>query len=110
MISFGDGERTLVFDIQEHRYCERCEHEQAFSMRLKYRYGHLYNLFGWVIHREYQLACPTCTHGWVLDRAGAEERLGRDPIPFHQRNGWLVGIVLIHVVAVAAVLQPGGIQ
>ena len=60
-------------------------------MRLKYEYGHFYHLFGWVIKKQYPLTCPYRTHGWILNTANAEIPLERNPIPFHQRHGWLVG-------------------
>jgi hypothetical protein len=107
MILFGDGERIVSFDVEDRRFCEKCAQERDFFVRLRYRYGHFYHLFGWVIDKQYQLACPTCTHGWILDSKSAEDSLGGNPIPFRQRSGWLVGVILAHVVALGVLLQPG---
>lgn len=108
MILFGDGERVVTFAVRERHFCERCACDVDFAMRLKYRYGHFYHLFGWVMRREYQLACPACKHGWTVNAKSAEAILGGDPIPFHQRHGWVVGLVMLHLLAVAALMQPGG--
>jgi hypothetical protein len=108
MILFGDGERIVTFAVEERHHCECCARDVDFTMRLKYRYGHFYHLFGWVIRKQYQLVCPACEHGWMVNTASAEEILGGNPIPFHLRRGWIVGIVLLHLLAVAALLQPGG--
>jgi len=105
MILWGWGERTVGFDIQEHQFCQNCGESRGFEIRLKYEYGHFYHLFGWVIKKQYQLACPSCTHGWILNTASAEGLLGHNPIPFHQRNGLVVMIALAVVIGVAVVVH-----
>ena len=108
MVLWGSGERLFVFDVEEAQHCEKCGMDRNFQLRLKYRYGHFYHLFGWVIEREYQLACPHCEHGWILNTRAAEERLGGDPVPFHQRHGWIVLIVLTVLIGVAAAAYRNG--
>lgn len=76
MILWGWGERVLTFDLAEHEYCQRCEQKQDFTLRLKYKYGHFYHLFGWVISKQYQLICPVCSHGWVVNASAAEAQTG----------------------------------
>ena len=105
MILIGRGERTLGFNIHERHLCERCEREQDFALGLKYRYGHFYHLFGWVFHKQYHLICPTCSHGWLVNAASAEELIGGNVIPFRHKSGWIVGVALVHVVAIGAVLR-----
>lgn len=107
MILVGRGARTVGFDILERHPCERCDCEQDFALRLKYQYGHFYHLFGWVFDKQYQLVCPTCSHGWIIDDAIAEDRIGRNVIPFRHKSGWIVGVILIHLVAIGAVLRLG---
>lgn len=109
MILWGWGERIIGFDLEEQQLCQHCGQDRAFKMRLKYEYGHFYHLFGWVIKKQYQLACVCCTHGWILNTASAESLLGRNPIPFHQRNGWWIMIVLAIVVGVAAFVHHNGV-
>ncbi|QNH20742.1 hypothetical protein HEP73_01645 [Xanthomonas sp. GW] len=52
--------------------------------------------------------CPVCCHGWLLNQASAESRLQAVPIPFHQRWGWLVMLVLAVLIAAAALLHGSG--
>ena len=76
-------------------------------MRLKYKYGHFYHLFGWIMEKQYQLVCPSCTHGWILNSDSAERLLERNPIPFHQRRGWAVMIFLVAVIGIAVLVHRG---
>ncbi|RNF85085.1 hypothetical protein [Montanilutibacter psychrotolerans] len=101
MILWGWGERTVGFDVEEHQFCHNCEQDRVFNLRLKYEYGNFYHLFGWVISKQFQLACPSCSHGWILNTASAESLLGRNPIQFHQRNGWMVMMALALIFGVA---------
>ncbi len=103
MILWGWGERVLTFDLAEHEHCQRCEQEQDFTLRLKYTYGHFYHLFGWVISKQYQLICPVCSHGWIVNASAAEAQIGCNPVPFHQRSGWIVMLILAAIIGFAAV-------
>ena len=105
MILFGTGARLVEFDHVERRHCEHCGIDRNFVLRLKYEYGHFYHLFGWVMSREYQLACPVCTHGWRLEARSARALIGRDPVPFYQRAGWLVLLMLAILVVGAALAR-----
>ena len=105
MILWGWGEHTVEFDIEERQFCERCGENRDFGMRLKYGHGHFYHLFGWVRHQQYQLVCPVCHHGWLLNRASAQGLIGRDPIPFHQRHGGWVMLALAAIIGIAAYAQ-----
>jgi hypothetical protein len=103
LILLGTGSRTYEFDHVEREHCAKCDCEREFVLRMKYEYGHFYHLFGWVMSREYQLICPACAHGWRIEPRNARALIGRDPVPFHQRAGWLVLVLLVVVVAVASV-------
>ncbi|WP_369944141.1 hypothetical protein [Xanthomonas medicagonis] len=105
MILWGWGERDVACGVEDRQFCARCAQERAFEMRLRYSYGHFYHLFGWVRERQYLLICPECHHGWLLNRASAEALLPSLPIPFHQRWGWLVMLVLAVLIAAAALLH-----
>jgi hypothetical protein len=107
MILWGWGERVLGFDVEEHQFCENCRENANFRMRLKYTYGHFYHLFGWVISKQYQLVCPACTHGWLLNTRSAEEKLRGNPIPFHQRSGWLVMALLAVAIGIGVAAHRG---
>lgn len=102
MILWGWAEHTVEFDIEERQFCECCGENRDFGMRLKYGHGHFYHLFGWVRHQQYQLVCPVCSHGWLLNRDSARGLIGRDPIPFHQRHGGWVMLALATIIGIAA--------
>lgn len=102
MVLWGWAERTVHFGIGEHQFCPHCGEDRDFRLRLKYGYGHFYHLFGWVRHQAYQLVCPACEHGWVVNPGSARGLIGREPIPFHQRHGWWVLLTLAAIIAVAA--------
>lgn len=109
MILWGTSDWVLTFDLPQREHCQNCRQDQDFELRLKYEYGHFYHLFGFVMSKQYQLVCPVCTHGWLLNARAAEALIGRNPIPFYQRFGWLVLLALIAVVATAALArQPTG--
>ncbi|MGO4262055.1 hypothetical protein [Lysobacter sp. TAB13] len=109
MILWGASKQVLDFDLSEREYCQQCRQDQDFGLRLKYEHGHFYHLFGWVMSKQYQLVCPDCTHGWVVNPRAAEALIGRNPIPFYQRHGWLVMLALAAIIGVAALAhQPAG--
>ncbi|MGO1070147.1 hypothetical protein [Lysobacter sp. CA199] len=108
MILWGTGDCELTFDLSEREYCQKCQQDQDFALRLKYEYGHFYHLFGWVMSKQYQLVCPVCVHGWVLNPRAAVALIGSNPIPFYRRNGWAVMLGLGVVVGMAVVYRPAG--
>lgn len=101
LVPIGSASRQLVFDVTEAQHCAHCGESRDFALRLHYEWGSLFYLPVCVTERQYQLACPVCGHGWVVERASAEALLGGDPIPWRQRNGWMVlaGIALVGGVA-----------
>lgn len=98
----GQGERVVVVGPPEPRHCPRCEQVTAFEPQLKYRYAEFDLLFGMVYAKRYQLACPQCGHGWLLDTRETERSLGAVPIPFRLRYGLLIGLALAAGIAIAA--------
>ncbi len=101
MFMIGQGERTVVVGPAESRHCPRCDEERDFVPQLKYSFGQFDLLFGFVYGKRYQLACPECRHGWILDAKTVEAGLDRSPIPFHLRYGFLVLIALAAVLVAA---------
>ncbi|GHA83247.1 hypothetical protein [Cognatilysobacter bugurensis] len=103
LVPIGSAGRLLTFDVIDRRDCGTCGEPRDFQLRLRYEWG---SLFWWPIcltERQYQLVCPVCEHGWVLDRRAGEAMLGGDPIPWRHRNGWMVlaGVVLVLGTALA---------
>lgn len=101
MFLIGQGERIVVVGAPESRYCPRCDEETDFVPHLKYSYGQLDLVFGFVYNKRYQLACPKCHHGWLLDTAVMERTLGCVPIPFHLRHGIPIFVALATALSVA---------
>lgn len=97
MFLIGQGERIQVIGPPETRHCPNCDQERGFLPQLKYSYGQFDVLFGFVYGRRYQLACPHCNHGWLLDAQTARQTYGPAAIPFHLKYGaWmLAGLVAV---------------
>lgn len=90
MFMIGQGERVVQVGPPEPRHCPRCDEVRDFEPQLTYKYGEFDLLFGFVYGKRYQLACPACRHGWVLDAREARQRFGAPPIPFRLRFGFVV--------------------
>lgn len=103
LIPIGSAARLLTFDVTERHPCATCAEPRDFALRLRYEWGSLFYLPVCVTERQYQLACPVCSHGWVVRRDSGEALLGGDPIPWRHRNGWmlLAAVALIAGVAIA---------
>ncbi|MEG0182613.1 MAG: hypothetical protein RR704_04025 [Stenotrophomonas sp.] len=102
LFMIGQGERTVVVGPVEHLHCPRCAAVTAFEPQLTYKYATFDLLFGMVYAKRYQLACPGCGHGWVLDTRATERSLGGVPIPFRLRYGMAIGLAVAVAIAVAA--------
>jgi hypothetical protein len=61
-----------------------------------------------VTERQYDLACPVCGHGWLVQRRSAEALLGGDPIPWRHRNGWML-LAAVALVAGTALARSRGL-
>ena len=90
MFMIGQGERIVAIGPPEPQHCPRCDEITDFQPQLKYKYGRFDLLFGFFYDKQYQLACPKCNHGWLLDKRIMEKRLGKLPIPFFLRYGFLI--------------------
>lgn len=88
MIIWGSGSGSMDLGEQEHKACPTCERDRAFRLQLRYRYAHLYFL-RWVTEKKYYLACDVCQRGWELKATEVEAKLGKNPIPFMTRFGWV---------------------
>ena len=104
MLMVGQGERVVSVGPPESKHCPHCNETTNFHPQLKYKFGQFDVLFGFVYDKRYQLACAQCNHGWLLDTAAMEQSLGRVPIPFHLRFGFLVLVVLAATLGAAAYL------
>jgi hypothetical protein len=101
MIIWGSGGNVVPLGRHETRHCETCEKERLFNLVLRYRYWHLYWIFALVTQKKYLLVCEICQRGWELPSRTVEEAIGRVPIPFMRRYGF---VALVLVIAVCALL------
>ena len=102
MFMVGQGERLVAVGPLEQHHCPRCDENKDFEPQLTYKFGQFDLLFGFVYGKRYQLACQECNYGWLLDSSTMEQTLGKVPIPFHLRFGFLILIGLAVVVGTAA--------
>ena len=102
MFMIGQGERVVVVGPVEPTHCPRCDEVTDFEPQLKYKFAEFDLLFGMVYAKRYQLACPQCQHGWLLDTQQMERKLGGVPIPFRLRYGLAIGALLAAGIAFAA--------
>jgi hypothetical protein len=102
MFLIGQGERVVPVGPPEPQHCPHCEEVTDFQARLKYKFGQFDLLFGFVYGKRYQLACPQCNHGWLLDTKAVEQSLDRIPIPFHLRFGFFILFGLVAALGTAA--------
>jgi len=109
MIIFGTRGKALDLGRPEMRFCQTCEKERPFRLRLAYQYLHLYYLFGTISKKEYGLTCDVCSRGWTLAAKEVELSFEKHPIPFMHRYGagLLLGGVALAVVAGVIAAENG---
>jgi ribosomal protein S27AE len=107
LIPIGNVGRLLTFDATERHHCGTCGEARDFNLRLRYEWGSLFYLPVCVTERQYQLVCPVCGHGWLVERRSGEGMLGGDPIPWKHRNGWMLLAAIALVVGVAIARSRG---
>jgi hypothetical protein len=108
LVPIGSAGRLLTFDATEMHPCGTCGEVRDFNLQLRYEWGSLFYLPVCVTERQYQLVCPVCEHGWLIERRSGEALLGGDPIPWKHRNGWMV-LVAIALVAGLAIARSRGL-
>lgn len=107
LVPIGSRRHLLVFAATENNPCATCGETREFELRLRYEHGTMFYLPVCVTERQYQLVCPVCTHGWLVERRSAEAMLGGEPIPWRHRNGWMLLAAAALVVAVAISRRSG---
>lgn len=107
LIPIGHAGRLLTFEASETHHCATCETTRDFNLRLRYSWGSLLYVPVCVTERQYQLVCPCCGHGWLVERRSGEALLGADPIPWRHRNGWMILSAVALVVGTALARSRG---
>lgn len=100
MIVWGSKGEVEVLQAQEHKHCPVCEKERTFLVQLHYKVSHIWYLFKWVSEKQYVKVCEICQRGEKLATKAVEDELGKPPIPFMSRWGWVFLVALIGVIAV----------
>lgn len=99
LIIWGSGGDSIDLGTSpQKQYCSCCEQERSFRTLLQYRFAHLYYIFSWTTKKNYYHLCEVCQRGWELNAQEVEKALGKNPIPFLRRSGWMllaVPVVLI---------------
>lgn len=102
MFMIGQGERIIPIGPTEPKHCPGCGETTDFQLQLRYKFGEFDLLFGFVYAKRYQLACTKCNHGWILDTKAVERTVGRAPIPFRLRFGFVILLGAMAVLGGAA--------
>ena len=107
LIIWGSRSESLDLGVVDHRYCNTCRGIRPFKIILQYRYFHIYWIFGWIMSKEYVLACDFCYKGWILKPSEVEKNFFRHPIPFMRRYGLLfLGAFFLILMASSIVSSP----
>jgi len=106
MFMIGQGEQVVSVGPPEPHHCPRCDEVREFEPQFTYKYGRFDLLFGFVYGRRYQLACPVCQHGWVLDTKEAERLYGRPDIPLRLRYGLVFLLGVFAALGAASLAMP----
>lgn len=99
---WGSGSDTAKAGSAGTRLCSICGSVQPFDLLVNYRYFHFWHLISWVTKRSYSATCTRCGNGAEVPAIEAKQQIGKDPIPFLRRKGWLIPIVAL------AILLPLG--
>jgi hypothetical protein len=74
------------------RRCDRCGADREFVTALEYVRDWIFDeALCQVSARRYAAACTACGSSVDLDRAQIERELGRDPVPWQHRYGFVIG-------------------
>jgi hypothetical protein len=94
-ISWGRATVVRAFGAPVEQYCPICEKERTFRQTLSYKVRHILWIFRWVSGKKYALVCDVCRRGQTLKAAEVESLQRKSIIPFIDRFGWAVGLVIL---------------
>lgn len=98
MFIFGTKNEVKDLGNESVMPCPVCEKDRPFRLVLTYKLSHIYYIFGSVSHKAYHQLCTICSRGETLDTKKTEAALPRHPIPFMQRYGGYVLILLFFTI------------
>ncbi len=106
---YGQRGWTKTFREVGSGMCARCQLPRKFHLVLTYRYPHFNFVPLFVSDKHYHLVCTQCGNTTEFDSGKAEQALGKTPIPFHHRFGWLfyvpIGFFLLSIFSISQNLQ-----
>ena len=107
MIFYGWKTRSLPLAELGTQSCARCGTTRPFRAFLKYSNFHLYWIFGMVTSRKYLAACSVCSQGVIVDKSQLQlaPTAIEDPIPFMEKWGLGVFILIVGVVVFAVAMS-----
>jgi hypothetical protein len=90
MIVWGNGQGLVDLAHEQVQACANCGQNRPFKAFLKYRYFHLYWVFGAITERKYLQLCNICSRGTEIPKEQlALFNLQAPPLPFMRRFGLL---------------------
>lgn len=96
---WGDGEDRAVLGHLPEDACPACGKKTRYIVYVDYTYCHIWHMFSFVLERKYRKVCNTCGADDPYTRAEARLRFTVDKIPFMRKNGWLVCLAIVSLVA-----------
>jgi len=99
-IEWGSRTRSLNLGTYPGRRCETCQGDRPFGLWLRYTCDYIFDpALSKVLERKYVAVCESCGQGALLDTKTIEAALKKDPIPWQDRLGFVVGAGAIALVA-----------
>jgi len=92
---WGSGGDQAVVANAGSRPCAICNSLQPFNLVVNYRYWHFWYVLSFVTRRRYEFSCTRCGNGVVAQPAEYRSLLGKDPIPFMRRRGWMLPALVL---------------
>jgi hypothetical protein len=91
-IEWGTRTRSLNLGTYPGRRCETCRGDRPFSLWLRYTCDYIFDpALSKVLERKYVAVCESCGEGALLDTKTMDAAFSRDPIPWPDRLGFVIG-------------------
>jgi len=109
MFIWGSGHKTIRIPIHNAPPCGTCGGDTLRSISFDYDYSHIFWLFKGIKNKAVSASCETC--GTVVRLEAEHEKdivrtLGKNPIPFMDRYGAVVLLLLVAAWITFALTRP----